>query len=988
VGIVDGIGGVAADILMGLGSVFRVGGNSYIELETCEDDLKTLVRPDGTLSTLVRLDGVQKVLGPHEMPDFLAGIESQFNSIVSRPGFSIDIVVQRDPDMIKRTIEAALAPARATAERLGLDAGWILDSRRDALMSYCASETVWLVLNTNYERFTRVEIKRANKERNEKGRTLPHGKYSQNMTPSASNLYSAHTAMVSELREGLANYNVLTRELTAHEALLEMRLCLDPGSTSFKWRALLPGDPLPTRMPDTGSEDATQTLYPRIRDQLMPKGAGEIVNHRWIEVGDRLHAPCVMSLPPQTPRPFQALFGSLINADIPFRILFSLTPDGVNGFGFKSILTSVLHITSSANKQFNAALDTLRKRALSGETVVGFRMVANTWAPSDQPDLLRQRASQLEQSIQSWGSSDTRNIFGDPLLGVTASVPGLSRMNPAPAAAAPLESVIPMLPLTRPASPWDHGAMLFRTPDGKLMPFQPGSSLQSAHVTLGFAPMGQGKSVLLNAQNFSTALRAGIDKLPYMSILDIGPSSSGLISLLQHSLPESKRYLAQYHRLQMTPEYAINPFDTPLGLKKPLPDHRAMLTNLLIALSTEAGVTQVESGISGICTAVVDLVYDIYSPQRTPKRYDPNQDPQLAETIKRQDIPIDNATTWWEVVDEFFDRGLYEDASRAQRFAVPLLGDCASAVRDESITTVYKGTTRSNESMTDYVWRMISEALNMFPILAQPTRFDLGNARVVSLDLDEVCPKGSAQADRQTGIMYMLGRYVLAERYYFGKKSVPAFEEKYRPYHLERAAEIASELKVLSMDEFHRTEGAPAVRAQVVRDIREGRKWGIAVTLVSQNVDDFDDVMRDLSLTRFALGANTRSDAEKVVKRFALTPSAVDIIYNRINKPGRKGAGCYFSAATSRGNNEMFVYMTLGAAEMWAFDSTAENRALRDLLYERLGAKRAIELLVQHFPNGSAVEVIERRRDEMDSDTDIQGRSIIETLAEEMLATA
>ena len=30
-------------------------------------------------------------------------------------------------------------------------------------------------------------------------------------------------------------------------------------------------------------------------------------------------------------------------------------------------------------------------------------------------------------------------------------------------------------------------------------------------------------------------------------------------------LPEGKKHLAAYHRLRMTPDYAVNPFDTPLG---------------------------------------------------------------------------------------------------------------------------------------------------------------------------------------------------------------------------------------------------------------------------------------------------------------------------------------------------------------------------------------------------------------------------------------
>ena len=51
------------------------------------------------------------------------------------------------------------------------------------------------------------------------------------------------------------------------------------------------------------------------------------------------------------------------------------------------------------------------------------------------------------------------------------------------------------------------------------------------------------------------------------------------------------------------------------------------------------------------------------------------------------------------------------------------------------------------------------------------TSFDIGDARVVSLDLDEVAKSGGDAADRQTSVMYMLARYVLARHYYLTEES-------------------------------------------------------------------------------------------------------------------------------------------------------------------------------------------------------------------------
>lgn len=97
--------------------------------------------------------------------------------------------------------------------------------------------------------------------------------------------------------------------------------------------------------------------------------------------------------------------------------------------------------------------------------------------------------------------------------------------SPAPVTAAPLQDAIGMLPL-RSASPWKEGSLLLRTQDGKLFPFAPNSSEQAAWIDLGVAPMGGGKSVFLNALNFAFVTQAGLSRLPWVSIIDVGPSSS------------------------------------------------------------------------------------------------------------------------------------------------------------------------------------------------------------------------------------------------------------------------------------------------------------------------------------------------------------------------------------------------------------------------------------------------------------------------------
>ena len=101
--------------------------------------------------------------------------------------------------------------------------------------------------------------------------------------------------------------------------------------------------------------------------------------------------------------------------------------------------------------------------------------------------------------------------------------------------------------------------MLFRTPDGKVWPYQTGSNVTTTWFDLIFAQPGGGKSVLMNSLNLATCLSPGMGKLPYVAVIDIGPSSSGLISLIKEALPEAQQHEAAYYRLQMSHEYAGQP---------------------------------------------------------------------------------------------------------------------------------------------------------------------------------------------------------------------------------------------------------------------------------------------------------------------------------------------------------------------------------------------------------------------------------------------
>jgi intracellular multiplication protein IcmB len=527
--------------------------------------------------------------------------------------------------------------------------------------------------------------------------------------------------------------------------------------------------------------------------------------------------------------------------------------------------------------------------------------------------------------------------------------------------------VMKLMPWQRPSSPFDKGAMLFRTPDGKVWPYQTGTNVTTTWFDLIFAQPGAGKSVLLNSTNLATCLTPGLSKLPYVAIIDIGPSSSGMISLIKEALPDERQHEAMAYRLQMTQQYAVNPFDTQLGCRYPMIDERAYLVELITLLCTAPGMDRPYDGIQQLAGLVVDEMYrwrDDSAANAEPRPYLPRLDPEVDEAIQKHNLHLPSDPYWWDVVDRLFDLGEVHIASLAQRHAVPTISDAITASRRPQIRSLLEQTSigSTSENVINAFERMITSSIREFPILSGITRFDIGTARVCSLDLMDVSPQGDDSADRQTSIMYMLARHVLVRSWWVGMEMVEHIPEKYRLHHELRIQDIMETPKRLCYDEFHRTSKSNSVRSQVVRDVREGRKRGVQIALSSQLLDDFDDDMVDLATGIWVLGAAISDTAvDNIRERFGLSQTARNIIRFKLTGPRAGGAPALFVLGTIEGKYEQHLLNTLGPIELWALSTSSEDVAIRSRLYQKLGATRSRQMLAANFPGGSARGEIKRR---------------------------
>lgn len=981
-------------VLAWLGQKVKQSMPDYIDVETIDGPCNFVLR-DGSQMTVVKVHGTFQLIGEEEFAEIDAAVASNLTAYFKSGGHEVNVVYNEDPDSIERVIREKLKPSIETAKRLQLELTDLFEEDVRTLSKYCSHESVYLVLVTRPAAISKMDLKRdiAAKIELLKTHPLPEASDAPNLFAAIGALRSRHNSFVGQLMSDLRLLRIDAEALDVHTASREMRSSADPEFTAEHWQACLFGDKIPVRAGRAG--DASGYLWPRIDSQLIPRDGHEI-DLKTIEVGDRIYAPMHITLQPSEIKPFASLFQRVHESRMPWRITFRMSAGGLGTMNFKGIVGAIFGWTSKDNMLIEDAISHVREVVRDGRSLdVAYRVDFMTWAPKGEERVLRDRAARLARAVQGWGGAETAEISGDVHEAFVANCVGMRTQGIGPVSCAVLEDVTPMLPLYRPTSPWREGSVLYRTEDGKPWPYQPNSPVQSSWITLMYAEMRAGKTLNGNQINLALCLSPGIVRLPMIGVIDIGRGSAGLISVLKHALPESQQHLVASIRLRMTPDFAVNPYDTQLGARYPLPHERVFHKNFIMTLVTPPGQMATEDGMGGLAEMAIDLAYKYYA-ETAPKPYVRGLATIVDEGMNRHGVEVDEATTWWEIVDALFEKGAHHEASIAQRYAMPLLTDIASLSRDRVFDDTYgEKKLPDGEPLQKAFARRLSEAVRSYPILDKPTRFDVGLARVVSIDLDEVAKSaGSAAMKRQTAVMYMLARQIVAKNFFLHTDDLGFFPPIYQEYQEQRIRQIMQDKKHLQYDEFHVTGGIESVQEQVEADMRVTGKHGVMITLISQSIQDFSSKMLEFATSKIVLSRANKAVAEKMQQIFGMTKTVEYAVQNEIRPPNKDGSYFLgmFKTKASEADAIQLLRNTVGGIKLWAFSTTNEDTIVRDALYERIGPAEARRFLAKLYPGGSVLDEIERRKKLMSSQTavlinpDDKGEGVINELIDELLS--
>ena len=209
-----------------------------------------LVCHDGSLVSLLALDGARSMMGADELDRFVDLAALRLNTALAHPGHALHVVFERAPDESGGLADAHAQAARRQARRLGLDVDDLLAERARRLAPLIAAETLVVACWTRPSVLPRDRLERDRKGLRRRLRDwLPAAGDAQCSHLALEGLWARHEAVLDALAAVLTDTGIEGRRLTEEAALrLLRRMVNGTASTAPDWRPVTVANDAPARL--------------------------------------------------------------------------------------------------------------------------------------------------------------------------------------------------------------------------------------------------------------------------------------------------------------------------------------------------------------------------------------------------------------------------------------------------------------------------------------------------------------------------------------------------------------------------------------------------------------------------------------------------------------------------------------------------------------------------------------------------------------------
>ncbi|MDC5278259.1 ATP-binding protein, partial [Acinetobacter baumannii] len=251
---------------------------------------------------------------------------------------------------------------------------------------------------------------------------------------------------------------------------------------------------------------------------------------------------------------------------------------------------------------------------------------------------------------------------------------------------------------------------------------------------------------------------------------------------------------------------------------------------------------------------------------------------------------------------------------------------------------------------------------NDYPNFSTFTQFDISDARIASVDLQDVIIKNNF---KNNSLFFQIVRMFYKKRIAYSEEDLERGEipPTYLPYYANLIAELKIDKKYMVFDELRNIKNDPFMMEELERDSREIRKWGIAYYLSSQYIKDFGILTKAAS--RFIIcSQGSPEERRDIVEALQLTEAQVQRLTALV---GLNSTGMTYLSKVVNKKGEVFIqFLTsmIGPKRLWLLTTHPDDQAIRDILKKKYDLETVINMLAIVHPRGveSVVNTLKEQR--------------------------
>jgi len=970
----------------------KVHADDYFEAAMPVDDynFKTY---DGSFLCVVKLAGYASMVNDQERMAICRKLEEKLLPNFTQKGFRLQIVEVSNPELSKSKLSKSMQESLDELKRMGIGADFLTTGYVDFLAENSVWKEQYLVMTTTPEAGESVKITEEKKATATKNQEVidehvsptAHGQ-TVYLSPEEGNRLTDHKTFVNNTKEWLVHFGVLLEDITTEDIMIAAKESLYGAAMEDDWQPNLQAS-MPNKRQGTMRPGEESSMLPALSEQVVTQGYrddGLPTNVGMI--GDRYFSTVSVVLPQ---RQEGRVYGyqELINS-FP-KSLSYISSNSIESEPFKTggyrrdkwyaSMSAVL--SGSHNKRIKTAHKLMEERHKNKTRIYVWSSYSITVFGKTQDEVIE--AERLVRTkINGWGGAQPKSVELDKLQGLFDGVVGATSKTHQKQFLESLSASLYQSALFMEARPYKNGYLHFINTDSVPFPYEEQSERNINYNAYVCGESGTGKSTLLSILNMAMLAKPKTDKRlfghwPLLVNVDMGKTSFGMNDTLIRLLPEGKKHLVLNHEMTTGVKSALNFHDLTLGRISPTDQQAGLIARqlavMICGIDKQNNLKNEE--LMPMIKRMVKEVYFYFSPDEQPKPYDPAQKHgELTKVFTKLGITPDESMSYYELTKEIMVRSqgkMHLAAAYCQRFAVPLLEDYSLVLGNTpALTSKYKEATMPNgESMYSFFTSRLGDLLSEYRCFNKPTRINLERAKVISLDIDNVCNGDNQRKAIFTGLCFAIYR-MRSESVKTSPDLYDGVDEVFLP-HLQNMSAVNWALpSVCNVEEAHTF--MKLFDHELCEFMRKNRKEGWGLRSFSQRITDPSDTFLKLCSSVYITSDENESVVDNpFTKRLGITASVQEAITNGIRSDNTQ---IVVRIKTKSATIAQQVSNLITSALLWSTTSTTQDVTFKNQMMDKFGDEVGMSKLSDFFPRGQVsgivtkeVMVRESRRQGFDS---------------------